>query len=124
MAEHGGITGEIWIPDEFICQAIPVPDARGTADAVNQQASDTVTFPQAYYRLFDRNGFAFPAEYHGRPIRCIVSCESLVNHYGAKSTTLADAEAVFLRNLMHFQDAAKSLIQQHNSQAGTEVIIG
>jgi len=37
---------------------------------------------------------------------------------------LADAEAAFLRNLVHFQDAAKSLIQQHNSQAGTEVVIG
>jgi len=118
----------MWVPEEFICQAISLlPEDETQKDIADfdrdcSRSGDFI-FPNAYYRLFDRKGFAFPIEYQGREIRCVVSCETLVNRFGAKGADLKTAEVAFLGNKQHIQEIAISLIEKGKVTAENEVVV-
>jgi Protein of unknown function (DUF1488) len=128
MTNRFGKNEGILLTEEFVCHAIAEdldhdPKSNGGADARHKPEINDVLFPEGYYRLFSRNCFAFTAEYQGRDIRCLYSCEALVKRFGAKGDNLKDAEEAFLSHRQEIQELARSMIECGKSAEKSELLI-
>ena len=127
MASSIGKNQGMWVPEEFVCQAITDPSANEASNGEKAEengrvGSEAIVFPDAYYRVFERNSFAFPAQYRGREIRCVISCETLVHRFAAKAANLKDSEPTFLKSRAQLHDLAKTLIRK-SKPPESEIVI-
>jgi hypothetical protein len=101
-----------YVFDEFICEAIDCTQEADSGNGAEEKAAaaNEVVFPNAYYRVFNRDWMALPAEYQGRNLYCAISWPVLASRFGAKIQSLKEAEAVFLSNKPKIEEWAKALI--------------
>jgi hypothetical protein len=110
---------------EIDCQAIPCSfwDCPTSVEDLGATSPGDVVFPPARYRVFDRDRLAFPAEYRGRYLRCVISWQVLAARFRARIHSRQEAEQVFSSNQPKIEKWVRRLIQEGRVTADYEVLI-
>jgi len=86
--------------------------------------SDGLLFPDVEpFWVFDRDCLAFPAVLDGKTIRCLVTLETLIQNYGAKSPSELEMKRAFGENRAKIHDIARAMINTKQFDEHGEILI-